>query len=337
MKTTENFVIPAKAGIQNSGSPIKTFGDDTWYQIAVSFLERNNVPDPDISASHLLSHVLKKPRLDLKLNPEIKLTVVEEKQFESLLIKRATRYPLQYLIKSLPFRNAVLEIGEGCLIPRPETELLIDAVFAKLNKTDQLNILDLGTGSGNIAISLAMESPSWSLTATDLSEEALRYAKRNSVINSVDHQINFIKADLFHGINGLFDAIVSNPPYLKSGDLMNAQAELSFEPDTALDGGEDGLSFYRRIIQEAKFVLKKSGHLFLEIGCDQTKSVSELFIQHQFGPIETIKDYAGLERIISACFQNRHCEEAEGRRSNPRSEIASLTSFARNDKEVFNG
>lgn len=263
----------------------------------VSFLKRHNVPDADISASSLLSYVLKQPRLSLELNSEIKLSKVEEKEFESLLVKRATRYPLQYLMKSIPFRNTVLEIGETCLIPRPETELLVEAVLSRLGQDSELHILDLGTGSGNIAISLAMERPKWRFTASDLSQEALRYAKRNSVLNQVEDQIHFVCADLLNGIEGTFDAIVSNPPYLKTQDLMTAQRELSFEPVMALDGGEDGLNFYRRIIEQSKQVLKPGGFIFFEIGHDQADELKQL-MNHEFESIEVICDYAGCNRII---------------------------------------
>ena len=264
----------------------------------VSFLRRHNVPDADLSASSLLSYVLKQPRLSLQLNSAIQLTKVEEREFESLLVKRATRYPLQYLMKSLPFRNAVLEIGETCLIPRPETELLVDVAMSRLgHDLEPLHILDLGTGSGNIAISMALERPQWSFVASDFSQEALWCAQRNSVLNQVEDQIHFVCADLLNGIHNRFDAIVSNPPYLKTQDLITAQRELSFEPAMALDGGEDGLNFYRRIIEQAKQVLKVGGFIFFEIGHDQTSAITQL-MSHEFESIEIIRDYAGCDRIL---------------------------------------
>lgn len=264
-----------------------------------SFLKRHNVPDADISASSLLSYVLKQPRLSLQLNPDIKLTKVEEKAFESLLVKRAARYPLQYLMKSLPFRNAVLEIGETCLIPRPETELLVGAAMSRLGQDSApLRILDLGTGSGNIAISMALERPQWSFTASDFSQEALWCAQRNSALNGVEDQIRFICADLFDGIQGTFDAVVSNPPYLKTHNLITAQSELSFEPAMALDGGEDGLNFYRRIIKEAKQILKTGGFIFFEIGHDQANEITQL-MSCEFELIEIVQDYSGFNRILS--------------------------------------
>ncbi len=276
----------------------------SYLEVGVSFLKRHNVPDPDISALSLLAYVLEQPELDVKMNPDIHLTCAQEEQFESLLIKRATRYPMQYLIKRTAFRNAVLEIGEGCLIPRPETELLIDVVTGSLScASEAVRILDIGTGSGNIAISLAMERPLWMFTATDISEEALRYARKNSILNRTNHQINFVKTDLFNGVNETFDAIISNPPYLKTEDLINAQTELSFEPSIALDGGQDGLSYYKRILKIAKLALKPGGHIFFEVGYNQATDVIEL-MKPDFELIECVKDYAGYERIISGCFTN---------------------------------
>ncbi len=290
----------------------------SYLEVGVSFLKRHNVPDPDISALSLLAYVLEQPELDVKMNPEIHLTCEQEEQFESLVIKRATRYPMQYLIKRISFRNAVLEIGEGCLIPRPETELLIDVVLNKLvgappcgrpsngagkHGGPPLQVLEIGTGSGNIAVSLAMERSLWMFTATDISEEALRYARKNSILNRTNHQINFVKTDLFSGVNETFDAIISNPPYLKTEDLISAQTELSFEPSIALDGGQDGLSYYKRILKIAKSALKPGGHIFFEVGYNQATDVVEL-MKPDFELIECVKDYAGYERIISGCFTN---------------------------------
>ncbi len=274
----------------------------TYLKESATFLKRHNVPDPEISALALVSYVVKQPELNVKLNPEMILTAAQEQELESLLMKRATRYPLQYLIKQIPFRNAILEIGEGCLIPRPETELLIDVVKSRLKReTEPLKILEIGTGSGNIAISLALERPHWTLMATDISDTALEFAKKNSAFNQTTHQIQFIKADLYQGTGDNFDVLVSNPPYVKSSDLADAQKELSYEPVMALDGGEDGLSFYRRLISKVETVLKPDGFVFFEIGWDQAKQITELMAE-KFDSIEITKDDAGHDRFISGCF-----------------------------------
>lgn len=265
---------------------------------SISFLKRHQVPDAEISALSLLSLVAKQPVLSLNMNPEIHLSEAEEKELRTLLTERSKRVPLQYLMKSIPFRNAVLEIGEGCLIPRPETELLAGHVLEKLPQDDALKILDLGTGSGNIVISLAMERPYWMFVATDLSESALNYARRNSILNRVQSRIRFMQTDLFEGIHETFDAIVSNPPYVKTGDLRCAQTELSYEPAMALDGGEDGLFFYRNIIEGAVSKLNQGGFLFFEIGWDQAEEIASL-MKHHFNEIEILKDYSGHKRIIS--------------------------------------
>lgn len=265
---------------------------------SISFLKRHQVPDAEISALSLLSLVAKQPALSLNINPEIHLSEAEKKELQTLLTERSKRVPLQYLMKSIPFRNAVLEIGEGCLIPRPETEFLAGHVLEKLPQDGALKILDLGTGSGNIVISLAMERPHWTFAATDLSEAALKYARRNSILNQTQSRIRFIQTNLFEGIDETFDAIVSNPPYVKTGDLRCAQTELSYEPAMALDGGEDGLTFYRNIIEGAVPKLSQGGFLFFEIGWNQAEEITPL-MQHHFNDIEILKDYSGHKRIIS--------------------------------------
>ncbi len=270
----------------------------------IDYLTEVQVPEAEMSASSLLSFVMKRPRLSIYIDQDITLNPVQEKEYNLLLKKRAERYPLQYLLKSIPFRNVLLEVGEGCLIPRPETELLVESVLTKLDQSKKLAILDLATGSGNIAISLAGEAPNWNLYASDISYIAIDYAKKNAEQNQVSNRIQFVTSNLFEHITGSFDAIVSNPPYLKTAEMEQAQAELHYEPSLALDGGIDGLHFYRMIISGAKLFLKKDGFLFFEIGYDQAEQVSKLMVDNQFESIELINDYAGLKRIISGRLVN---------------------------------
>ena len=185
------------------------------------FLNLSGVPEPRISAEALLSYVLNRPRFSLYLETDRAVEETERLQFEALLTKRASRYPLQYLVKQVPFRNVTLEIGEGCLIPRPETEILVEAVLKRLHVYGAVvEVLDVGTGSGNIAISLAKEEPSWYVTGTDVSSQALRYAKKNAELNSVEDRVRLVQTDLWHDIKKeKFDIIVSNPPYLTSDEL----------------------------------------------------------------------------------------------------------------------
>ena len=268
---------------------------------AVHFLKSAGVPEAEISAEELLSHVLTRPRLSLYLEPDGEVDRAHESEFETLLAKRAGRYPLQYLLGTASFRNTVLGVGEGCLIPRPETEGLVGLVLNRLaTKSGSLKLLDVGAGSGNIAISLTQERPEWFVTASDISHEALRYAKINADRNQVADRIRLIQTDLWNGIEGSFDALVSNPPYLTELELSSLQPEIEFEPRVALDGGEDGLSFFKRIICDAKGALKKEGFIFFEVGVGKAPAVSEILAANGFTAIQISKDDADIDRFVSA-------------------------------------
>ena len=263
-------------------------------------LKEANVPEPEISAEFLLGLVLKKKRVQLHLEREQHLTDLERKLFFLLLKKRAQRYPLQYLLGTVSFRGHELHVGEGCLIPRPETELMVGAVLNRFGENSgALHVLDIGTGSGNIAVSLALERPDWQVTATDFSEDALRFARINAEMNRVNQRIHFVHSDLFEGLDQKFDALVSNPPYLTARELGSLQKEVTFEPCMALDGGEDGLLFYRRMIGSADQVLKPGGFIFFETGIDQARTVSDELRANRFGSVEILKDYSGIDRIVS--------------------------------------
>jgi len=275
----------------------------TCLKKGIQFLESAGVPEAQISAEELLSHVLTRPRFSLLLDSGTEVRERQESEFEMLLAKRAARYPLQYLVRTIPFRNAVLGIGEGCLIPRPETEVLVDVILHKLErKADQLSVLDIGTGSGNIAISLAQERPEWAVVATDVSNQALQYAKLNAERNNVSGRIRFVQTDLWKGIENSFDVIVSNPPYLTKDELGRLQPEIEFEPRLALDGGADGLLFFKRIVYDAEIILQEGGFLFFEIGAGQAEQVSAILELNHFGQIQISKDDSGIDRIISACL-----------------------------------
>ena len=269
----------------------------------IHFLEAARVPEATISAEELLSYVLDRPRFSIYLDYEIEINRQIESEYETLLAKRAGRYPLQYLMRAVQFRHAILEIGEGCLIPRPETEVLAEVVLNCLG-VKPLHLLDVGTGSGNIAISLAQERSEWLVTATDISTEALRYAKMNAIRNDVSDRVHFIETDLWHGVNGLVDAIVSNPPYLTDPEFDHLQPEIAFEPRIALHGGTDGFLFYQRMAREAKSILKPDGFIFFEIGAGQANKISHILETNDFCDVQISKDNCGEERIITAQLVN---------------------------------
>jgi len=257
-----------------------------------------------------------------KDNPE--LGKEEEQLIHQMVTRRTEREPLQYIIGTVDFMSLKLEVGEGVLIPRPETELMAEYAIktitnyepacrqARLQITNRdslpvtrypsLNILDLCTGSGCLALAIAKEFPDAEIVGCDDSEDALNRAKRNAEINKVEN-IKFIKGDLFKAVRNddLFDMIVSNPPYIKTEEIKGLQPEVrDWEPLNALDGGEGGLDYYRLIIPESIQYLKNNGIVMFEHGDGQSDNIAVILNETGFRSIEMIKDYSGKERVIQA-------------------------------------
>ncbi len=227
--------------------------------------------------------------------PDFDISQQHKTQFEKLVNERIRGIPLQYVTGQTEFFGLLFYVEQGVFIPRPETEILVQAVLDKLPKTAPCNILDLCTGSGNIAISLAKFAKYAKITAIDKNQNCLNIAERNALFNKANN-IKFIKSNLFENLDSdeKFDIIVSNPPYIKKSDLEILPPEVKHEPALALDGGQDGLDFYRRILQESPKFLKQGGFLALELGDDQVFVVKNMFS----GPTEIIKDLNGIERVL---------------------------------------
>lgn len=222
---------------------------------------------------------------------------------EKLLSRRLLREPLSYIIGHEEFLDLMLEVGDGVLIPRPETELMAEHA---LKKRGAQSILDLCTGSGCLALALARGISSSHVYGVDISDVAVGYAKRNAVRNNISN-VTFLKGDLFEPFKEreIFDLIISNPPYIRSGDIIGLQPEIrEWEPKTALDGGEDGLDFYRRIIPSARGYLKDRGMLMLEIGAGQADDTADMIRSAGYSRFRIIKDYNGIERIVEAEWRN---------------------------------
>jgi release factor glutamine methyltransferase len=298
---------------------------------ATEFLKRYGIEDAGREAEIIISHCLGTDRAVLyRDNPEI--PEEESKRIDELLKRRSKREPLQYILGYVDFHGLKIKVGKGVLIPRPETELLAEeaikavkrealSVMRKEKNTEPpLNsslvtrhssqiILDLCTGSGCLALALAREFPDAKVYGTDTSENAIRYAKENAELNCINN-VTFLEGNLFDPIEELvtrhpspvtFDLIVSNPPYIRRDDMKNLQLEIKdWEPVEALDGGENGLDYYRAIIPEAKGYLKEGGYLILEIGAGQSREVRRIAEEAGFINISLIKDYAGIERIFVA-------------------------------------
>lgn len=232
---------------------------------------------------------------DWSLNDE------QEKRLSDAVSLRSQGLPLQYIIGETEFFGLRFKVDQRVFIPRPETEILVEEVIRR-TKDEGRRILDIGAGSGCIAVSLAKALPQAVITAIDISFEALSLAKENARLHSVDNRIRFVQSDLLSAFScqlSAYDLIISNPPYVCSSDLKNLQSEVWYEPRLALDGGKDGLDFYRRIIKDAPRVIKREGLLLMEIGFGQRKGIEEIAAKcDRLKLIEVINDYSGLERIM---------------------------------------
>ncbi len=255
----------------------------------------------------ILTSILNCSRSDLYLRG-ISLNVKEEAKFLSLLEARKNGAPLQYLLGFTEFMGLRFKVDKRSLIPRPETEILVEEILKAVKDLNLKvkNVLDIGCGCANIAVAIAKFLPQARVTALDISRESLELAKENAVLNQVGQRINFLKADflsneLFKEDNRLFDILISNPPYIKSADLTSLPREVQQEPLIALDGGSDGLKFYRAIIQKAERLLQKTGLLALEIGYNQSKPVARMLEKSNgLKILRIIQDYVGIERVIIA-------------------------------------
>jgi release factor glutamine methyltransferase len=221
-----------------------------------------------------------------------------------ILDRRARREPLQYIFGSEEFLGLKILVGEGVLIPRPETELMAEEAIKSVHGS-QLRILDLCTGSGCLALALAKKFESSSVYGVDISGEAIEYARKNAGINGIPN-VRFFEGDLFSPLDDSlrYDLIISNPPYVRSDDIAGLQPEVSkWEPRNALDGGPEGLDFYQKIIPGARGFLNDNGRLIFELGLGCADGVVDLLKDQGFADIEIIKDFAGIERIAQAVWR----------------------------------
>ena len=265
-------------------------------------LESAVVPEAGLNAWLLLEYVSGCIRSHYLAYPEEELPKEAEEHYLEVLKRRSERVPLQYITGVQEFMGHRFLVNEQVLIPRQDTEILVEEVLKYLKPG--MHFLDLCTGSGCILLSLLLGCPGAVGMGTDLSPGALETAKRNQEL--LEQEALLQESDLFDQIEGVFDVIVSNPPYIKSGDIPELMEEVRmFEPLSALDGHEDGLYFYRRIVKESPAYLKAGGGLYLEIGYDQGDSVSELLRDRGFCRIEVIKDLAGLDRVVKGIYPGK--------------------------------
>lgn len=254
-------------------------------------------------AEMLVAGLLGISKVDLLLK-NIPLTRSQSDELDALAKRRISGEPMQYILGYVEFYGLTIHVGPGVLIPRPETELLVEQVIkdrtqkSEVKEQGKMDILDLCTGSGCIALALANNFPHAQVYGVDRSDAALKYATKNAAANSINN-VRFLPGDLYSPVKGMrFDLIVSNPPYIPKDDIHTLQKEITdHEPMLALDGGVDGLDFYRSILAEASQYLNVGGMVVLEIGIDQAKDIKQLAEDAGFCNIRFIKDYSGIERI----------------------------------------
>jgi len=282
--------------------------EETWtilkvLQWTTGYFSRHGIEQPRANAEVLLAHVLGKERIELYLQFDQPLTTSELALYRQAIQRRAAREPTQYITQKQEFWSLEIEVNPSVLIPRPETELIVEAALDLLGDTRQ-KILDLCTGSGAIAVAVALERPAAHIVATDASGEALRVAKRNAMRHKVSDRIAFVAMDLFNGFSpsrAAFDLIVSNPPYIGEDEFCDLAPEIeNYEPQMALrGGGPKGMEIVRKILQDAPLYMKPAGVILLEVGQGQAEILQdELTGNRNFEDVHITRDYSGIPRIL---------------------------------------
>lgn len=280
---------------------------------ATAYLERHGIRSPRLNAELLLCHTLSVERIDLYTDYDRQLSDGEAGSYRGLLIKRGGGYPLQYITGEAGFRGLVLEVREGVFIPRPETEVLVEKALEVI-PCGGPRVLDLGTGCGNIAVSIAVERPGAHLTATDIDPAALALCRRNALRHGVDGRLSALEGDLYSALSlepgALFDAVVSNPPYVpwRSRESLDREVR-EFEPDRALFAGEDGLDVIKRIVGAAPGNLRGGGWLVIEVDEGVAEEVAGGLRRAAWEDVDCFDDLAGRPRVVRA----RLAEGARGR------------------------
>lgn len=266
------------------------------YDIGKAALAAASVPGAETDARLLLEFVCAADRNTLLAHGDREVTKEQEERYRELVAKRSLRIPLQYLIGEQDFMGLRFTVNRHVLIPRQDTEILVEEALRYLH--DGMRVLDMCTGSGCILISLLHYSNNCEGVGADISGEALKVAEENAGKLLGNRSFRFVQSDLFDKVEGMFDMIISNPPYIRSDVIDTLMPEVrEHEPRLSLDGGGDGLLFYRQILEACPRYLKKGGMLFFEIGYDQGEAVSRMMEQAGFLETKVVKDYGGMDRV----------------------------------------
>ncbi|MCK9425640.1 MAG: peptide chain release factor N(5)-glutamine methyltransferase [Ignavibacteriaceae bacterium] len=270
--------------------------------LTTNFFEQKGIDSARLNAELLLAEILKCKRLDLYLAFDKPVKEEEVDNYRGFVKRRGNREPLQYILGYVEFYGLTFSVNKDVLIPRQETEILVETILNSTDKETQLNILDIGTGSGIIAVTLAKHLPNVKIFAVDKSSEALTVTKQNAETHNVSQRITYLQNDVLISslpIDGKLDIIVSNPPYVSQLEFHSLQKEIiAHEPDFAVTDFSDGLTFYRKIIESSKKYLNENGKIFFELGAGQSAQVKSLFELHNFSSIEIRKDYSNIDRVI---------------------------------------
>ncbi|NQT30683.1 MAG: peptide chain release factor N(5)-glutamine methyltransferase [Candidatus Saganbacteria bacterium] len=265
------------------------------------YFKKFNIEWPHLEAEILLAHTLNLKRIELYTNFERELKKEELAQFKKLIQRRSLHEPLAYITRYQPFMSLDFYVDPAVLIPRPETEKMVEVVIDVIKKSNvqcPVSLLDIGTGSGAIAVTLAKYLPNIKVIGIDSSADAIKIAQKNAEAHKVADRCQFMVGNMFEGIKQKFDIIVSNPPYIPTADIDKLEADVKdWEPKQALDGGPDGLDYIRTLINEGPKYLKDDGYLIFEFGINQAERIKDL-AKGIFKEFKIIKDNSGLERIF---------------------------------------
>jgi release factor glutamine methyltransferase len=270
--------------------------------LSTQYLHKKGIESPRTNAELLLSNILICKRLELYLSFDRPLSEAELQKYREHIRRRGSFEPLQYITGKVEFFGLELRVNPSVLIPRPETELLIENILNHFPKEKKLIILDIGCGSGNIAIALAVHLPEVKIVSTDVSADALKVAEENSGQHKVSERIKFVKHNILkNDLNNfpMFDVIVSNPPYVSKESFSSLQKEIKdFEPAIAVTDNDDGYTFFRTISEKVSVKLKENGKLFFEVAQGQSEEVRDIMEKGNFRNIRVIKDYQSIDRVI---------------------------------------
>ena len=277
----------------------------TIYEIlksASEILQLSEISQPRREAVSLLAFTLQKDKTFLVAHPEYVLTAEEEKRFQDFLARRARREPFQYITGKQEFYGLDFLVTEDVLIPRPETELIVENAIEILRGRENAKVCEVGAGSGCISTAILHNIETARAIGLDISEKALRVARKNSEIHRVSERLELRISDVFAVLaNEKFDLIVSNPPYISVEDIENLQAEVrDYEPITALTDGKDGFSIVEKIVAESPQFLNRNGFLLMEIGFNQAEKVRKMFSPERWGAVEILPDLQGIFRTVKA-------------------------------------